>query len=37
MAMKRDEVRLIKENDLSVWRKVYLYGIFELVLDRPFF
>ncbi len=37
MAMKHDEVRLDKENDLSVWRKVYLYGIFELVLDRPFF
>ncbi len=37
LAIMEDGVRLDKDNELTVWRKVFLSGIFEVCLDRPHF
>ena len=37
LVMKADGVRIDKENEVAVWRKVFLGGIFEESLDRPHF
>lgn len=37
LLMKDDGVRFDKNNELAIWRKLFLNGIFEVSIDRPHF
>ena len=37
LLMKDDGLRFDKNNDLAIWRKLFLNGIFEVSLDQPHF